>query len=155
MYTCTKTYLGFGSENKIGCKGLNKRTNDITKERYLDVLRSQSRIPYERRWNVHVPTNKNRFLISYTQREKWRMMVVQQRILICRKLLHNRNTLQNKFRLISKCPTFYFAFIYLCFFIVFNAIRRRGFICLIDRQDVSVADKFWKSNPPGMTQGQT
>ena len=32
---------GFGSENKISCKGLNKRTNDITKERYLDVLRTQ------------------------------------------------------------------------------------------------------------------
>ena len=38
---CRKTYLGFGSQIKISCKGLNKRTHDVTKERYLDVLRSQ------------------------------------------------------------------------------------------------------------------
>ena len=40
---CSKTYFCFGSHNnKVSCKGLNKRTNDITKEKYLDVLRSQT-----------------------------------------------------------------------------------------------------------------
>ena len=38
---CSTTYFGFGSEIKISSKGMNKRTNDITKERNLDVLRSQ------------------------------------------------------------------------------------------------------------------
>ena len=39
---CSKTYFCFGETNKSSCKGLNKHTNEITKERYLDVLQSQT-----------------------------------------------------------------------------------------------------------------
>ena len=38
---CSKTYYCFGAKNKISCKGLNKLGNDITKQRYMDVLKSQ------------------------------------------------------------------------------------------------------------------
>ena len=38
---CSKTYFCFGDQNKASCKGLNKATNDITKQRYLDVLEAQ------------------------------------------------------------------------------------------------------------------
>ena len=34
----SKTYYGFGTKNKISCKGLNKQQNDLTKEKYLHVL---------------------------------------------------------------------------------------------------------------------
>ena len=39
---CSKTYFCFGNEDKVSCKGLNKKTNKITKEKYLNVLRSQT-----------------------------------------------------------------------------------------------------------------
>ena len=35
---CSKTYYCFGDETKFSCKGINKRTNDITKDTYMDVL---------------------------------------------------------------------------------------------------------------------
>jgi hypothetical protein len=35
---CSKTYYCFGKEDKFSCKGINKRTNQITKEKYMDVL---------------------------------------------------------------------------------------------------------------------
>ena len=39
---CSKTYYCFGDQHKISCKGLNKYTNDITKEKYMTVLTSQN-----------------------------------------------------------------------------------------------------------------
>ena len=39
---CSKTYFCFGDQNKVSCKGLNKKTNEITKEKYLNVLRLQA-----------------------------------------------------------------------------------------------------------------
>ena len=39
---CSKTYFRFGDQNKVSCKGLNKKTNEITKEKYLNVLRLQA-----------------------------------------------------------------------------------------------------------------
>jgi len=38
---CSKTYYCFGSYDKFSCKGVNKKTNEINKEKYLDVLRSK------------------------------------------------------------------------------------------------------------------
>ena len=38
---CSKTYYCFGDETKFSCKGINKRTNDITKDTYMDVLLSK------------------------------------------------------------------------------------------------------------------
>jgi hypothetical protein len=38
---CSKTYYCFGKEDKFSCKGINKRTNQITKENYMDVLLSK------------------------------------------------------------------------------------------------------------------
>jgi hypothetical protein len=35
---CSKTYYCFGTEDKFSCKGINKRTNQITKDKYMDVL---------------------------------------------------------------------------------------------------------------------
>jgi hypothetical protein len=35
---CSKTYYCFGMEDKFSCKGINKRTNQITKDKYMDVL---------------------------------------------------------------------------------------------------------------------
>ena len=34
----SKTYYCFGKEDKFSCKGINKRTNQITKDKYMDVL---------------------------------------------------------------------------------------------------------------------
>jgi hypothetical protein len=38
---CSKTYYCFGKEDKFSCKGINKRTNQITKDNYMDVLLSK------------------------------------------------------------------------------------------------------------------
>jgi hypothetical protein len=35
---CSKTYLCFGAEDKFSCKGVNRKTNDIHKGTYMDVL---------------------------------------------------------------------------------------------------------------------
>ena len=34
----SKTYYCFGAYDKFSCKGVNKKTNDITREKYLNVL---------------------------------------------------------------------------------------------------------------------
>ncbi|RUS69038.1 hypothetical protein EGW08_023211 [Elysia chlorotica] len=38
---CSKTYYAFGEQNKISCKGLNKTLNDLTKEKFLHVLKNR------------------------------------------------------------------------------------------------------------------
>ena len=38
---CSKTYYCFGKEDKFSCKGINKKTNQITKDKYMDVLLSK------------------------------------------------------------------------------------------------------------------
>ena len=39
---CSKTYYCFGGErDKLSCKGINKKQNDLTKQQYLDVLTSK------------------------------------------------------------------------------------------------------------------
>ena len=38
---CSKSCFCYGDTSKASCKGLNKRNNDITKEKYLDVLQSR------------------------------------------------------------------------------------------------------------------
>ena len=38
---CSKTYFCFGDQNKVSCKGLNKKANEINKDTYLDVLKSK------------------------------------------------------------------------------------------------------------------
>ena len=38
---CSKTYFCFGASDKCSCKGLNKKTNDITKRNYLEALENQ------------------------------------------------------------------------------------------------------------------
>ena len=35
---CSKTYYCFGAKDKFSCKGANKKTNEINKEKYLNVL---------------------------------------------------------------------------------------------------------------------
>ena len=35
---CSKTYYCFGAKDKFSCKGVNKKTNEINKEKYLNVL---------------------------------------------------------------------------------------------------------------------
>jgi hypothetical protein len=35
---CSKTYYYFGKKDMFSCKGINKRTNQITKDKYMDVL---------------------------------------------------------------------------------------------------------------------
>jgi hypothetical protein len=34
----SKTYFCFGAEDKFSCKGVNRKTNQITKDKYMDVL---------------------------------------------------------------------------------------------------------------------
>jgi hypothetical protein len=41
---CSKTYYCLGKEDKFSCKGINKRTNQITKEKYMDVLLSKKSV---------------------------------------------------------------------------------------------------------------
>ena len=38
---CSKTYYCFGQQDKLSCKGLNKRQNAIQKEDFLNVLRTK------------------------------------------------------------------------------------------------------------------
>jgi hypothetical protein len=38
---CSKIYYCFWKEDKFSCKGINKRTNEITKDKYMDVLLSK------------------------------------------------------------------------------------------------------------------
>ena len=35
---CSKTYYCFGAKDKFSCKGVNKKCNEINKEKYLNVL---------------------------------------------------------------------------------------------------------------------
>ena len=35
---CNKTYFRFGAEETFSCKGVNRKTNQITKNKYTDVL---------------------------------------------------------------------------------------------------------------------
>ena len=35
---CSKTYCCFGAKDKFSCKGVNKKCNDIDKDKYLNVL---------------------------------------------------------------------------------------------------------------------
>ena len=35
---CSKTYYCFGSDDKFSCKGINKKCNEIDKEKFLNVL---------------------------------------------------------------------------------------------------------------------
>jgi hypothetical protein len=35
---CSKTYFCFGGEDKVSCKGVNRKSNNVTKEKYMDVL---------------------------------------------------------------------------------------------------------------------
>ena len=35
---CSKTYYCFGAKDKFSCKGVNKKCNDINKDKYLNVL---------------------------------------------------------------------------------------------------------------------
>ena len=35
---CSKTYYCFGAYDKFSCKGINKKCNEINKEKYLNVL---------------------------------------------------------------------------------------------------------------------
>ena len=37
----SKTYYGTGAKHKLSCKGLNKRQNDLTREKYLHVLNTK------------------------------------------------------------------------------------------------------------------
>ena len=39
---CSKTYYCFGSYDKLSSKGLNKKLNYLTKEKYLKVLEEQT-----------------------------------------------------------------------------------------------------------------
>ena len=38
---CSKTYYCFGTSDKFSCKGMNKRCNDIDKDKYFNVLLSK------------------------------------------------------------------------------------------------------------------
>ncbi|KXJ14359.1 hypothetical protein AC249_AIPGENE21562 [Exaiptasia diaphana] len=38
---CSKTYYCFGTSDKFSCKGINKRCNDIDKDKFLQVLRTR------------------------------------------------------------------------------------------------------------------
>ena len=35
---CSKTSICFGVEDKFSCKGVDRKTNQITKDKYMDVL---------------------------------------------------------------------------------------------------------------------
>ena len=39
---CSKTYFCFGSSEKFSCKGLNRRTNELTNEKYMSVLNTRT-----------------------------------------------------------------------------------------------------------------
>ncbi len=39
---CSKTYFCFGPTEKFSCKGLNRRNNELTKEKYMTVLNTRS-----------------------------------------------------------------------------------------------------------------
>jgi hypothetical protein len=37
---CSKTYYCFGKEDKFSCKGINKRTNQFIKDKYMAMIPS-------------------------------------------------------------------------------------------------------------------
>ena len=41
MALCFKTYYCFGTKDKFSCKGVNKKCNDVNKDKYLQVLLSK------------------------------------------------------------------------------------------------------------------
>ena len=41
MGLCSKTYYCFGAKDKFSCNGVNKKCNDINKDKYLQVLLSK------------------------------------------------------------------------------------------------------------------
>jgi hypothetical protein len=48
---CSKSYFCFGAEDKFSCKGVNRKTNDIHKGTYMDVLLTkQVWIRYQQRF---------------------------------------------------------------------------------------------------------
>jgi hypothetical protein len=58
---CSKTCYCFGKEYKFSCKGINKRTNQITKDKYMDVLLSRK----SQAWiNAECPYYKYRYLYA-------------------------------------------------------------------------------------------
>ena len=80
----SKTYYCFGKEDKFSCKGINKRTNQITKDKYMDVLLSKSLDPVppegSAQWTTrYLPTSK-RGLASRTSTQNgksWQMGSLQ------------------------------------------------------------------------------
>ena len=60
---CSKTYYCFGAKDKFFCKGVNKKCNEINKEKNLNVLLSkQTNAGVNRRFRV-----VNNTMYSYTQ----------------------------------------------------------------------------------------
>lgn len=41
MGLCSKTYYCFGAKDKFSCNGVNKKSNDINKDKYLQLLLSK------------------------------------------------------------------------------------------------------------------
>ena len=70
----SKTYYRFGGKDKFSCKGVNKKTNEINKEKYLNVLLTkQSSAGLNK--GFRIPINKFEMALpTFTPEEKcWRM----------------------------------------------------------------------------------
>ena len=81
---CSKTYYCFGMEDKFSCKGINKRTNQITKDKYMDVLLlkkyGSSTNRGFRSMDNHVFTyfhERSGFSYFYPKTESWQMGSLQ------------------------------------------------------------------------------
>ena len=60
---CSKTYYCFGGKDKFSCKEINKKTNKINKDKYLNVLlRKQNSTGVNRGFRV-----VNNAMYTYTQ----------------------------------------------------------------------------------------
>jgi hypothetical protein len=73
---CSKIYFCFGAD-KFSCKGINKRTNQITKDKYMDVL---DLVPTEgsTQWTTRYLPTSRRGVASRTSTRRnvcWRMGV--------------------------------------------------------------------------------
>ena len=60
---CSKTYYCFGTKDKFSCKGVNKKCNEINKDKYFNVLLTkQNSAGVSRRFRV-----VNNTMYTYTQ----------------------------------------------------------------------------------------
>ena len=75
---CSKTYFGWGEKNKCSTKGINKRHNEINKEKFLDVLKNKQSSGGT---NVGIQVNQHSVYTYRQQRDALSYLYPKRRVL--------------------------------------------------------------------------